>query len=358
MILPKYSSNTETVDKISVHELNGFLPKSLLKIIGKIGKIEKPSALYFLDILFAFRASRLVQESDIVQIEQPALSVLLAPFIQKTMKKTVAIDCHDVFQALRVKHTSLVRRIFETFLEKIAYRNADLILTVSQKEKELLISLGYSSQKIIVVPNGVNTELFTQRSDLQETRKEYGLDGSQTVVFVGNLAYEPNREAIKLISSTIAPKVREKVKSVKFLVVGKKREEINLPGITFTGFVYNIAGLLAASDVGIAPLLQGSGTRLKILEYFSSGIPVVSTSVGAEGLVTENGQNIFIDDNLENFSEHIIQLLKDKALSSNMGEAGQAVAATYDWKKITRALEENYLDFTSKYPMQQASMEG
>ena len=124
---------------------------------------------------------------------------------------------------------------------------------------------------------------------------------------------------------------------------------MNLPGITFTGFVNNIADLLATSDVGIAPLLQGSGTRLKILEYFSSGIPVVSTSVGAEGLVTENRQNIFIDDNLENFAEHIIQLLKDKALSSTMGEAGRAVAATYDWKKITRELEEDYLYFISKY---------
>ena len=350
VILPKYHASTEFVDKIPVHELNGFLPKSLLKIIGKIGKIEKPSALYFFDVLFAFRASRIVQKADIVQIEQPALSILLTPFIQRTLKKPVAIDCHDVFQALRVKHTSLVRRILETFLEKIAFRNADLLLTVSEKEKELLISLGFPAQKIIVVPNGVNTELFSQRSDLQETRKEYGLDGSRTVVFVGNLAYEPNREAVRLISSMIAPKVREKVKAVKFLVVGKKRDEMNLPGITFTGFVYNIADLLAASDVGIAPLLQGSGTRLKILEYFSSGIPVVSTSVGAEGIVTENRQNIFIDDNLENFAEHIIQLLKDKALSSTMGEAGRAVAATYDWKKITRKLEDDYLFFISKYP--------
>ncbi len=350
VILPKFHTSTEYVDKISVYGLNGFLPKSLLKIIGKIGKIEKPSALYFFDFLFAFRASRLVQNVDIVQIEQPALSILLTPFM-RTMKKPVAIDCHDVFQALRVKHTSLVRRILETFLEKIAYRNADLILTVSEKEKKLLVSLGFSTQKIIVVPNGVNTELFSRHSDLQETRRQYGLDGSQTVVFVGNLAYEPNREAIKLISSVIAPKVREKVKTVKFIVVGKKRTEINLPGIAFTGFVPNIADLLAASNVGIAPLLQGSGTRLKILEYFSSGIPVVSTSVGAEGLSIKNGKNIFIDNNFENFAEHIVQLLKDKTLSSNIGEAGRAIAANYDWKKITSQLEEEYLQFTSKYPI-------
>jgi glycosyltransferase involved in cell wall biosynthesis len=124
---------------------------------------------------------------------------------------------------------------------------------------------------------------------------------------------------------------------------------MQLPGITFTGFVDNVADLLAVSDVGIAPLLQGSGTRLKILEYFSSGVPVVSTSVGAEGLRIENGHNIFIHDNLENFAAQIIILLKDKELSLAVGDAGRAVAANYDWNKITEKLETDFRSFLSEY---------
>lgn len=348
VILPNYHSSTELVGNISVHKLSGFLPESLFTVMGKIGKIEKPSALYFFDFFFAFRASSLVQNADIIQIEQPALSLLLAPLLKRSLRKPIAIDCHDVFQALRVKHTSLVRRILETFLEKIAFRNADLLLTVSEKERELLVSFGYSKQKIIVVPNGVATEEFSRTSDLQETRRKYGLGDERIVVFVGNLAYVPNWEAVNLVSSVIAPKVREEVKDVKFLVVGKNIGNMALPGVTFTGFVDNLADLLAASDVGIAPLLQGSGTRLKILEYFSSGLPVVSTSVGAEGLPTKNGENIFIADDPEDFSKQIIQLLKHPELSVTLGKAGKALAANYDWGLITEKLNSEFHTFLWK----------
>jgi hypothetical protein len=83
VVLPKHHASTEFVDKTLVHELSGLCPNSILKVIGKIGRIAKPSALYFFDFLLAFRASRLVQKADIVQIEQPALSILPTPFIQK-----------------------------------------------------------------------------------------------------------------------------------------------------------------------------------------------------------------------------------------------------------------------------------
>lgn len=348
VIMPKYRASRRFVDKIPVYEMNGFCPQSLLKLIGKVANIAKPSALYFFDALFVVRSARFVEKADIVQIEQPALCILLSSFIRKTLKKPVAIDCHDVFQALRLKHTGLVRRILETFLEKIALKNADLLITVSEKERDILLSMGFPSKKIIVAPNGVNTASFARPPDLQTIRSRYGFGDSRIVVFMGNLTYIPNQQAVKLISSIIAPKVRKEVNNAKFLVVGKNREEMKLRDITFTGYVDNVAEVLAISDVGIAPLLEGAGTRLKILEYLSTGLPVVSTSVGAEGLVIENGYNIIIEDNIEHFAYHIIQLLKNDTLSSSMGEAGKVAAANYDWKKITDKLHEDYSCFFSK----------
>ena len=91
--------------------------------------------------------------------------------------------------------------------------------------------------------------------------------------------------------------------------------------MTFTGYLNNVADVLGVSGIGIAPLLEGAGTRLKILEYLSSGLPVVSTSVGAEGLQIENGRNIVIEDDIEQFPKHIIRLLKDNALSSAYGQS-------------------------------------
>ncbi len=165
--------------------MNGLLPKSLLKRIGKAGKIAKPTALYFFDPVFILRAFRLVQKSDIVQIEQPILSIFLSSFIQRTLKKPVAIDCHDVFQAIRLKHNGFIRRTLETFLEKIALKNADLLITVSEKEKEILLSMDFPSEKIIVAANGVDTQFFSGMFDLQGIRNKYGLGRFSNCRFYG-----------------------------------------------------------------------------------------------------------------------------------------------------------------------------
>ena len=290
------------------------------------------------------RTLPILRKADIVQIEQPILGLLLAPFIQKVIGKPVALDCHDVFQAIRVGQTGPIRRIMETFLEKIAYKNADVVLTVSETEKQLLIASGVEKSKIFAAPNGVDTVSFQKSVDAQTIRKKYGFADSKIVVFVGNLSYLPNREAMQLISSTIAPKVNAEIPGAKFVVVGKKPTQ-SLSGIYFTGFVDSVADVLKVSDVGIAPLLHGSGTRLKILEYFSSGIPVVSTSVGAEGIEVKDGENIFIADKPEDFAAQITKLLKDNALSFAVGQAGRELAERYDWKKIVEKLGSDYQSF-------------
>lgn len=340
VIIPTNQALCELVDGVTVQGLKGLCPIPVLRVLKRFVNVLRPTALYFYDFLFIFRVSQLVREADVIQIEQPYSGGLLIPFIKKVLKRRVVVDCHDVFQALRVKHTSIFRRILETFLEKFAYKNADLLLTVSEKEKNCLVSFGFRNCNIEVVPNGVDTASFRKSSEQAETRKKYALEDFRTVVFVGNLRYVPNREAIQLLSSVIAPKVLAKVKDVKFLVVGNLQEKMELPDLVFTGFVDNVSDILSISDVAVAPLFQGSGTRLKVLEYFSCGLPVVSTSIGAEGLAVKNGVNIFIEDDLESFALRIIELLQNENLSKAVGEAARVLATTiYDWKHITKKLE-------------------
>ena len=346
VVLPNYQTNHKNVDGIPVHELHGFMPKALLQAVGNQTKIARPSSFYFFDFLFLIRAIPVLHKADIVQVEQPILALLLTPFIQRLLGKPVALDCHDVFQARRVRQTGPVRRILETFLEKVAYRNADLVITVSEKEKQLLISSGVPENKVIVAPNGVDTASFEKKVDAQTIKKRLGFTDCPMVVFLGNLSYLPNQEALQTISSTIAPRVMAEVPNVKFLAIGKIPPGFSpLPHIQFTGFVEDAAEVLATSDVGIAPLHHGSGTRLKILEYLSCGIPVVSTSVGAEGLHVTDGQSIFIADDPQEFAAQITHLLKDPALSLAAGAAGREVAKSYDWKKIAEKLQADYKNF-------------
>lgn len=343
MVLPKYKPTSDFVEGVAVYGLNGLWPEAVLRILKRLLGIKRSSALYFYDFLFAIRVSHLVHEADIVQIEQQSSGGLLIPFIRKVLKRRVVIDCHDVFQALRIKHTSILRRMLETFLEKLAYKNADLLLTVSQFEKNYLISLGFRKHTIEVIPNGVDTKSFKKSTEQNEARRRFGLSGCQVVVFVGNLEYLPNREAIQLLSSEIAPKVFEVIKDVKFLVVGRLKNTMELPRLTFTGFVDKINDILNVSDVAVAPLLQGSGTRLKILEYLSCAVPVVTTSIGVEGLNVTNGVNVMIEDDVDRFSMRIIELLRDENLRKTVGNAGRKlVVSEYDWLNVVRKLDTVY----------------
>jgi glycosyltransferase involved in cell wall biosynthesis len=338
VIMPGKENMHKSIDGVEVFFIKGFVPNEVLKILAKIIGVTRPTSLYFYDFLFILRLWKLTQEADIVQFE--GTSGLLALLFRRFFKKRVVVDVHDAFQALRLRHTSLLRRMLETSVNRLDYGNSDLLLTVSESEKKYLTSTGFKKQKTLVVPNGVELKSSAKSGERTDFQKKYGLEGFRVVTFVGNLDYLPNREAIYALSASIAPRVMVEIKNVKFLVVGKGQHMMELPGLTFTGFVKDVSDILSISDVAVAPLFNGSGTRLKILEYFSCGLPVVSTSVGAEGIEVKDGVNILIEDDLERFSLRIIELLKNDQLSTALGEAARVlVASTYDWSQITTKLE-------------------
>jgi glycosyltransferase involved in cell wall biosynthesis len=343
IILPSYKPCNEDVEGLKIIRIKGILPKKLLELLSKIIGIEKPASLYFFDPVFIFKTYKVVQQCDIVQLEQQTTGVLFAIMINLICKKPLVVDCHDVFQSLRIKFSGRIRRFFETFCEKLTYRFSNLILAVSGEERKILINYGISEDKIRVVPNSVDIDYFNVNIDASIVKKKYGLQNHRVVVFVGNLEYVPNKEAAQLIVSRIAPIVKTKIKDVKFLIVGRTQTKFNSSDIVFTGVVDNVAEVLRASDVAIAPLLHGSGTRLKILEYFSCGLPVVSTTIGVKGLPVKNGIHLLIEDDLTCFASKIVELLKDKELSVKLGEQAKAlVVNNYDWTKITGYLHSLY----------------
>lgn len=346
VMMPGKENLCGNVDGVEVCFIRGFLPSRVLETLRKLIGVARPTALYFYDFLFILRLRRLIKEADIVQFEGTAGGMLVF-LIKRFMKKTVVIDCHDVFQSLRLKHTSFPRRMLETSLERLSYGYADSILTVSKTEKDCLVSFNIRENKIEVVPNGVDTTQFAHY-DSAKIREKYALTHG-TVIFVGNMEYWPNQEAVQVIASEIAPRVRKEINDAKFLIVGRIPKEMSLHGLIFTGVVDSVAEFLAASDVAIAPLFQGSGTRLKILEYFSCGLPVVSTSVGAEGLEVVNGMNIIIKDNMDEFSAKIVELLNDHESSLKLGKkARELVVEKYDWRRISSRLNEAYCHLLSK----------
>jgi len=340
MVLPKFKETCENIDGVTVHFLKGFFPKKLLEQISKLFGILRPTSFFSYDPLFIYKACKIIQASDVVQFEQQSAGAILVPVIAKILRKPIVVDCHNVFQPLKIRETNFVRKIIEISIEKMVYRFANMILTVSEKERLILLSYAIGKVQIEVVPNGVDTRIFSKPVNAMKLREYYGLINKRAVVFVGNMQYAPNKEAVHLIATKIAPEVEKTIKGAKFLIVGR----IDGPkhtNLDYFGVVENVVPLLAASDVAIAPLLNGAGTRLKILEYFSCGLPVVSTTVGVEGLEVRNCTHVMIEDDMAVFASKLIQLLNDSKLSKQLGQSARQLAIEkYDWTKIASHLNE------------------
>lgn len=341
IIIPSRKKTLESVNGLRIKRISGRLPFGILKILSKLLGVSNVTSLYLYDLSFLLRAYQTFHRSEVVQIDTPVpLGAFIAFFLGKILRRTVVVDSHDAFQALRIEYSSTARRILELLMEKIAYRCATLILTVSQKDQALLARYGIMPNKTVVVPNGVDIVTSSQQMSKDEAKNYCGLEGSSTVIFVGNMKYPPNQEAVDLIASKIAPKISKEMGNVMFIMVGRKPSRLPAASnMIFTGVVPNVIQFLSASDVAIAPLLHGSGTRLKILEYLSCGLPVVSTSVGIEGLKVEDGVHLLVEDDMDEFSAKVIELLRNGTLRKNLGNSGrELVVREYDWREIGKAL--------------------
>lgn len=184
-----------------------------------------------------------------------------------------------------------------------------------------------------VVPNGVDTAKFRPRSGRDEG-----------IICVGETAWFPNRDALQYFCGEILPRVRAAGERAPVRWVGRVREETRRAyhqryGVGFTGYVADVRSFVCDAACYVVPLRVGGGTRVKILDAWAMGKAVVSTSVGCEGLATEDGRNILIRDDPETFAQAVCAVLRDAALRRRLGREGrQTVERYYNWTQIGESL--------------------
>jgi len=221
-------------------------------------------------------------------------------------------------------------------------RRFDRVAVCSDVERELCKSWGVDN--VSVVENGVDTALFAPLETPRET------NAKPTLVFTGAMNYLPNREGFEWFLDEVVPLLERRLPPFRLLVVGKHPPESLLarakPGtLEFTGYVDDVRDPMREGDVSIVPLRIGSGTRIKILEAMALGLPVVSTSVGAEGLAVTHGEDILLADAPEGLANAIADLCGSPERRAALGAAGRAlVLRRYDWKAVTAPLIDFYLD--------------
>ena len=225
------------------------------------------------------------------------------------------------------KGNRLTRKLVE-LAERFCCRRARFVFSVSENDRgDLMRLFELEEDKVLLVPNGVNTDLFKPDPQARAvTRDRLGVGpDTRVVLFVGNLVYPPNRAAVEKITNEIAPWILDRGHDARFVMVGEKAPGFESGGnILFTGLVESVAEYYNACDVSIAPLLSGGGTRLKILESLGCGRRVVSTSKGAEGI--EACDSLVISDDWSDFPQKVVD-------NWDCGYDDSAVefARRYDW---------------------------
>ena len=194
--------------------------------------------------------------------------------------------------------------------------------------------------KISVVPNGVNL-----LEACEPNRTEKGTP--RTVFFHGTLNWYPNHEAVNEILSYIAPRLPE----TTFILAGKNlsrdllRRVERSRNVRYVGYVPDLQEYIRSSELCVAPIISGGGTKLKVLEYAASGRPIVATKKAVEGLGFTHGRDCLLSDRVDGeFIDNIRRVQGDARLAERLADNARRLSEGYSWSLIAERLCKIYRD--------------
>lgn len=259
---------------------------------------------------------------------------------------TVIIDSHDVHydlaRQIATSAASFSRRLHARLNwrklkreEIAAYEGADGVCVCSIADQQRL-ARDAPAAKTVVIPNAADVEGMRPRSTDPET-------DPNVVLFFGLLATVPNVDGLIYFVRDIWPRVRAGRPTAQFLIVGAKPtpaiRALEGSGVIIVGPVDDLRPNLSKASVVVVPLRLGSGTRLKILESWAMARPVVSTSLGAEGLDAVAGRHLLIADDPDEFATAVLRILNEPELAATLGAAGRTlVSESYSWQGTASTL--------------------
>jgi len=261
----------------------------------------------------------------------------IAPACQRTV-----LDLHNIESMLHARcaavegpATAFAHRIFRDAsraLERTWLPRFSQVLTASSADADAALSIAPAAH-IAVYPNAVPWVPQPRQAD------------ENVVVFSGNMEYHPNLSAVRFFRGEVWPRLRQRWPSLVWRLVGKApgavaKLIVDDPRIQLSGPVEDAVAELARAQVAVVPLLAGSGTRFKILEAWAAALPVVSTSIGAEGLPALDGEHLLLADTAPAFADAVSRLLTCKDLRKSVGNRGRLLLEKeFTWETAWASLE-------------------
>ena len=278
------------------------------------------NAVRFISKAFSEELGKLLTENefDIVQLEGLYVCPYI-PLIRKFSDAKIVYRSHNIEHEIwertaalskgfkRLYFRVLAKRI-KTF-EKNFLNDYDLLVPITERDGQILDKLG-NKKPVHVSPTGIDTKvLFPHSKDLEHP----------SLFHIGSLEWAPNQEGIIWFIKNCWPAIHEKFPELKFYIAGRNAPDwliryFDAPNIVYKGEVPDAYQFMNSKSIMVVPLFSGSGMRIKIIEGMALGKPIVSTTIGNEGISTISGENILIADTAEEFNQAVEKLINDSGL--------------------------------------------
>lgn len=293
--------------------------------------------------------TRLVREKkpDVVQMEG-SYQALFIPAVRKVGRIPIVLRSHNIewriWKRLWENESNPAKRFYLKDLwkkikgfEEETGAEFDGIVAITEEDEKWYRGMKFPG-KITTINAG---------ADLSRYQAGNGWAPAHKVGFIGSMEWEPNVQGMKWFLERIWPEVHRAAPTAEFHIAGKNpapwMEKWNeVPGVTFHGMVDDAVEFMKSVRVFIVPLLSGSGMRLKIVEALAMKKCVLSTSIGAEGIVVQPEKEIFLADEPRAFGDRLLDLLRHPEKGRTAAERGhEAIVKRYDWNLLIR----RYLEF-------------
>jgi glycosyltransferase involved in cell wall biosynthesis len=256
--------------------------------------------------------------------------------------KTIWLDLHNIESVWHRRLAEQNRGAHALAHDRFARAYATLERIWLPKYDALLVTSSDDAAHVARISPGPNVVIYPNTLPSADPIER---NEDDVIAFSGNLEYEPNQAALRFFLQRIWPLIRQKSPSVKFRILGKNPHAVRRltksdARIELIGPMDDAIASLAKAKVAVVPLQSGSGTRIKILEAWAAAAPVVSTTIGAEGLECRDGEHLLIADEPSQFADRVSELLGSPERRVELGQAGRKLCRDrYTWATAWEALD-------------------
>lgn len=213
--------------------------------------------------------------------------------------------------------------------------HSDAVVCVSDNDRQRLLNDGVKHDLLNTIPHGFDPDPYKLPA-ISTIKSDFGIaDNAILIAFHGTFSYPPNRDALRVFAEILLPQLQRSKFEFHVIAIGRNPPAKSPhPKIHFTGSVDEVGPWLKACDLAVIPLREGGGTRMKIIDCFAAGLPVISTSKGIEGIPVVNGREAIITNDWISMTNDIIDLTESETHRNKLISAASAFASKMDWKSL------------------------